>query len=223
MKEIIRLENVVKMYPWERRAVNDISLSVAGRQRVTVRGAPGSGKSVLMRLIAGMEKPSAGKIFVLDNAVHEMSADAAAAFRNRHIGVMQRDPGFIEQLSVTENVALPLTVRGVPVRIRNREARGLLKEIGLPGVVNALPAQLSVFEKMLAAAARMLIGRPQILLLDDIFAGLTERETVRLTDVINVFLGQGNYTMIFFCAEKSEKLYTDRTIRISGGKLQEDI
>ena len=223
MKEIIRLENVVKMYPWERRAVNDISVSVAGLQRVTVQGAPGSGKSVLMRLIAGMEKPSAGKIFVLENAVHEMSPDAAAAFRNRHIGMMQRDPGFIEQLSVTENVAMPLTVRGVPVRIRNREAKGLLKEVGLPGVNNALPAQLSVFEKMLAAAARMLIGRPQILLLDDIFAGLTEREAARLTDVINGFVGQGNYTTIFFCAEKSEKLYTDRTIRISGGKLQEDI
>lgn len=223
MKEIIKLENVVKMYPGERRAVSDVSLAINKGQRVTIQGAPGSGKSALMRLIAGMERPSAGSIFVLEKAVHEMDEGAAAAFRNRHIGMMEREPGFIEKLSVLENTAMPLTVRGIPVFKRNREAKERLKETGLLSVINALPQQLSVFEKTLASVARMLIARPEILLLDEIFAGLLDREKERLSVFINSLGKSGNHTIIVFCAEMNNSLIMDRKIKISGGRIQEEL
>ena len=114
MSEIIRLENVIKMLAGNRRAINGVSLTIQAKERVAIHGASGSGKTTLARLIAGMERPSSGRVFVLDKAVHDMDADTAAVFRSRHIGLIARHPAFMENLTVLENVALPLMIRGIP-------------------------------------------------------------------------------------------------------------
>ena len=130
-----------------------------------------------MRLIAGMEVPSAGKVFVLGQDMHEMRADKAAEFRNRHIGIVRRRAGFMARLNVLENVSLPSAVRGTAVSKRNREAKELLKSLGILHIAHAHPFQLSAYEALTSAVARALIAQPKVLMLYEAAADLSERET----------------------------------------------
>ena len=221
MKEIIRLENVVKLYPPKQRAVNGISLSVREREHVCISGAPGSGKTTLMRLIAGMESISAGGIFVFEKPVHQLSPEALADFRNRTFGVLQRKPGFMEPLSVLENVALPLLIRRVPHAKREGAAREQLKLAGIPHLTHAKPSQLSPYEAQLASVARAFVTGPKILLSDDMTADLSVKENEQLFGILSA-LGQfSNCALLYFTGSDDSSLPFDKRFILVHGKLQE--
>lgn len=222
MSEIIRLENVIKMSSDGRRAINGVSLSVSEGERVAICGAPGSGKTKLARLIAGMERPSSGKVLVLDKAVHDMDADTAAAFRSRHIGLLARHPAFMESLTVLENVALPLTIRGILLTQREKTAKELLKTLGLTYTVNARPTQLSPLEAKLVSIARSLITQPQIMLLDDAAADLPERDVIQIKGILHALSQFGECTILEFSGEKNGLICADRTMNLERGKIQEE-
>jgi ABC-type lipoprotein export system ATPase subunit len=219
MKEIIRLESVVKLYPPGRRAVNGVSLSVKERERVCICGAPGSGKTTLMRLIAGMESVSAGSIFVDEKPIHTLSAKELADFRNRTFGVLQRVPGFMEPLSVLENVALPLSIRRVPLAKREAAAREQLKSLGVPQLIHAKPAQLSPYEAQFVSLARAFITRPQILLLDDMTAGLSAKESGRIIGTLSMLWQSGDCALL--SGGDNSPFPFDKRFILAHGKLQE--
>lgn len=222
MKEIIKLENVVRMIDDNRRSVNGVSLSINEKERVAVYGVSGSGKGTLMRLIAGMERPSDGKIFVADKAVQEMDADEAAVFRNRNIGIVRPEAGLMERLSVFDNVSLPLVIRGVPATRRNKEVKELLKTLGILHIADASPAHLSVYETRAVSIARALVAQPKILLMYEAAAGLSERDAERLIGTINAISKYGDYTLLSFSVNVTAGLRTDRTFLLEYGKIQEE-
>ena len=222
MNELIKLENVVKMVPGGLRAVNGVSFTIQEKENVVVYGAPGSGKSTLMRLIAGMEPPSGGKIFVMDKEVHAMDPDAAAGFRNRTFGIMQKDPCPMEHLTVLENAALPLAVRGIPYGKRMQAAKEQLKTLGLLNVAHAYPAQLSFYEAQTASLARALIAQPPILLLDEMTAGLSAKETDQILGVIHALWKFGKYTIVSFSGTKNCVLHPDRCFVLDHGTVREE-
>ncbi|MDD5017052.1 MAG: ATP-binding cassette domain-containing protein [Eubacteriales bacterium] len=222
MSEIIRLVNVVKMLDEGRRVINGMNLSIQEKERVAVCGAPGSGKGALMRLIGGMEPPSAGKVFVLGQAVHEMDADKAAVFRNRNIGIVHREPGLMERLNIFENVLLPLAIQGIPLSQRKQAVKEQLKTLGISHIAHAYPAQLSAYETRIVSIARALINQPKILLLYEVMAGLSERDTEQSTGVINAIFRYGNYTVLTFSVNTNNGLHMDKTILLNHGKIQED-
>lgn len=222
MKEIIRLEDVVKMLESGRRAVNGVSFSVSKGERVAIYGVPGSGKTTLARLIAGMERPSSGKVFVLEKAVHEMDADTAAAFRSLHIGLLQRHSAFMESLTVLENVAMPLTIQGIPSKQREKAAKKQLKTLGLVHTVNASPTQLSAMEAKLVSIARALIAQPQILLLDDAAADLPEKDVEQIKGILRALSQFGEWTFLEFSEEKNGLICADRMMNLEHGKIREE-
>lgn len=222
MSEIIRLENVIKMTENGYRAVNGVSISVHKRERVAICGEPGSGKSMLMRLISGMERPSEGKIFVSDKAVHEMDSDTAAEFRSKTFGILQRKPAFMINMTVLENVAIPLGIRGVPDAERQKAAKEQLKTLGLQHSANARPSQLSVLETHMAAIARALITQPQILLTDDLAAGLSAKDFEHIKGILHALWRFGEYTLLEFSGTESRLFPAERTVTMADGKIQEE-
>ena len=221
MKEIIRLENVIKMVRG-RRAVNGVSFGICEKEHVAVCGAPGSGKNMLMRLIAGMDTPSEGEVYVLDKAVHEMDDIEASRFRNRNIGVVRREPGFMENQNIIENVSLPLAVQRMTLARRKRAAEEQLEALGISHLSHAFPSQLSAYEALAASVARALVTQPKILMFYEITAGLSERETEKLTGILGAISYYGDYMVISFGADPVDGLRRDRTVLLSHGKIQED-
>ena len=222
MNDIISLKNVVFMTQDNWRAVNGISCCIRENERVTISGGSDSGKDILMRLIAGMDKPGSGCVFVLGQAVHEMGSDKAAAFRNRHIGIIQRESGFIETMSIAENISLPLMVQRIKRDRRMKEADNLLKMLGIQHLAQARPALLSVYETRTACIARALITKPRILLLNEVTSRLSERDSDKIIETMNVAARYGDFTMLWF-SDSSNKFDTNRTIQLDNGKIREDI
>jgi putative ABC transport system ATP-binding protein len=223
MTEIIRLENAVKMAAGDRRALSGVSMRIQEKERVEIYGAPGSGKTTLLKIITGMEKPNDGNVFVLGRPVHEMDADTAAKFRNRNFGILPRDPAFLPGLSVLENVALPLAIRGVGAAQRKKAAMAALKLLEIAYAAQARPARLSGYELQLASLARACAAQPKILLLNEMTAGLSEKETAGILDILNKIIDSGNYTLISFTGTKNSGLSVERKFTLDHGKLQEDI
>ena len=222
MSEMIKLENVIRVTRNNLRAVNGVSLCVQERERVMVCGGFGSGKDEMMRLIAGMDRPNSGMVFVLNQAIHEMGRDEAASFRNRHIGIVQPEPGFMEGLSVAENISLPLTVRGVRRDRRGKAVDDLMEMFRIRHVAHAYPAQLSTYEARLACIARALITKPRILMFNEITALLPEREAKKVIEAISLILQSDEYTMLCFADDISSTLNMSRAIRLKNGKIYED-
>lgn len=219
-EEVIRLENVVKMTDNGKRTVNGITLSISDRECVVISGPPGSGKTMLVRLIAGLEKPSTGEVFVQEEPVHEMNLDTAAVFRNKNIGILPRNPAFLDNLSVVENVALPLAILGEAAAQSRRKAAEQLKLLGLLYASHARPLQLSLLERQKIAIARALIAKPKILLLDDFAADIVETDEIAGT--LHALCNYGEYTIIELTSIPKGLICQGRLILIDHGKIQEE-
>ncbi len=219
MSDCIRMDNVVKLQEG-RRVLADVFLRVKQGECLIISGPPGSGKSMLARLAAGLEKPSAGEVFVLGKPMHEMSEDAAAAFRNRHVGLLTRGIGFLNTLTMLDNIAMPLLLRGETAAHARKKAKESLKAMGMLGAEKASPAQLRPLERHKAAVARMLTAQPEVLLLDDFGAELAD--TDELAGILHALCRFESITVVELTSAKKGLICGDRELTLGRGKIQEE-
>ena len=219
MGEIIRMENVVKMTAQGYRTINDVSLAIQENECVEFSGAANE-RTSLMRIIAGMDKPSFGYVFVQDMPLHDLNEHEAADFRNRVFGIVQGDPSLLPYLTVWENVALPLMILGNSLADRKKSAFELMESLGFQYAANARPAQLSPYEVKLASIARALIAKPKILMLFEATTDLSMKEADRLADVVQALLQSGEYTLLNF-AETEKQFNAGIQYRLRYGSIQE--
>jgi putative ABC transport system ATP-binding protein len=221
MSEILRLENVIKMYDNGRRAINGVSFAINEHESVCVYGVCGSGRTTLIKLIAGIEAPSEGSVIVDSEEVHPMNADEAADFRNRTFGFLPRNPGFMDALPMRENIALPLAIRKVPAEERNKAVSEQMKTLGIAHLAGACPPQLSSLELQLASVARALSTSPKILLMDEMDAHLAQKEQKKVHDLLYLIRKSGELTMIRFTDRDNvnDAWPYDRRFRLEYGKI----
>ncbi len=163
---MIRLYNVDKTYSGGHHALAGVTLTVHPRQFCFVTGSSGAGKSTLLKLIIREIRPSAGQILVNGRNLESLTSRQMPSFRRR-VGVVFQDFRLIPSRTIYENVALVLTIQGVPAKERKRRAFEALRWVGLQGRMSSFPEQLSGGEQQRVAIARALINRPVILLADE--------------------------------------------------------
>jgi cell division transport system ATP-binding protein len=164
--QMISVSHISKRYAGGYEALRDVTFAVDSGEMLFITGHSGAGKSTLLKLIAAIERPSAGSVLINGQNVSSMKA-SAVPFLRRNFGLIFQDHKLLFDRSVYENVALPLVISGFPRREIARRVRAALDKVGLLGREKARPITLSGGEQQRLCIARAIVNRPAILMADE--------------------------------------------------------
>jgi putative ABC transport system ATP-binding protein len=205
------------------RAVDGISLEIRSGEFVALLGTSGSGKSSLLNLIAGLDRPTSGSVIAHGNDLASLPRLELAKYRLRSVGMVFQSFNLIPRMTLLENVELPM--RFAEVDRGEREARALkaLGQVGLEKRQKHRPPQLSGGEQQRAALARALINRPKLLLADEPTGNLDSRTGAEIMDFVREFNQSLGMTIVMVTHERAlAERYAKRMIFLADGKLVED-
>ncbi len=200
--------------------LTEVSLEVPARQFVAVAGPSGSGKSTLLGLIAGLDRPTTGRIVVNGVELTGLGEDALARFRSDTIGYVFQSFHLIPTLTALENVAVPLELAADPDALERAQA--LLREVGLEERAHHYPVQLSGGEQQRVAVARAVARRPTLLLADEPTGNLdsaTGKQIIDLLVALNRNLGS---TLVLVTHDPALAALADRVIALRDGRIVSD-
>ena len=201
------------------KALDGVDMTVNKGESVCIAGRSGSGKSTLLNMLAGLELPTSGTVQVAGKRLESMNEKARIRFRRDDIGFVFQSYNLMPQYSALENVALPLAIRGAPLKLRNEIAEAMLVRVGLKEHIHHKPGELSGGQQQRVGIARAVITRPPIVLADEPTGNLdtgTSGETMEL--LTGLFRERGT-TFILVSHDPEMWKYTDRTITFSDGRI----
>lgn len=201
------------------RALSDISLTLEEGSRTALVGPSGSGKTTLLNLVGALDRPTKGKITIKEMVVSGFNEQQAADFRRNQVGFVFQDDSLFPELTLTENVALPLVLQGLSRAERRSRARELLTFLGLEMRLDSYPVNLSGGEKQRAAVARAVIHEPALLLADEPTANLDADAAEAVLQVIEQLAGRENLTVLVSTHDSRVFERFDRRIRLTDGRL----
>jgi putative ABC transport system ATP-binding protein len=175
---LIRLEGVTKVFHTddvETHALSSIDLQIDRGEYVSISGPSGCGKSTLLSVLGLLDSPTSGCYWLSGRSVAELPLEERARVRNREIGFIFQSFNLIDELTVAENVALPLTYRGLDLKERQRRVSAALEQVGMSHRARHLPSQLSGGQQQRVAVARAVAGEPSVLLADEPTGNLDSR------------------------------------------------
>jgi ABC-type lipoprotein export system ATPase subunit len=205
------------------RAVDGISLQVRAGEFVALLGSSGSGKSSVLNLTAGLDRPTSGNVTVQDRDLARLSREELAKYRLHVVGMVFQSFNLIASMTLAENVELPLRFAEVERSKRESLAREALERVGLQARMNHRPSELSGGEQQRAALARALINRPQLLLADEPTGNLDSHTGTEIMDLVREFNQQLGMTVVMVTHERAlAERYAERMIFLADGKLVGD-
>lgn len=212
---MIRLENIEKYYGdnWVLRGIN---LEIRTGSFVSITGSSGSGKSTLLNLIGGMDRPDKGNIMMNGESISEYTDDNLTLYRRKKVGFIFQFFNLLPNITVLENIAMPLLLNGAEETDRVFE---YIKRIGLEGKEKSLPYQLSGGEQQRVAIARALIHNPEIILADEPTGSLDSETGKTIMDLIKGLAEESHRTVLLVTHEQYIAGYAQEMVRIKDGIL----
>jgi putative ABC transport system ATP-binding protein len=222
----IRSENLCRYYRMGEtviRAVDGVSLEVRAGEFVALLGSSGSGKSSVLNLIAGLDRPSSGSVIVQDRDLAKLSREDLAKYRLHVVGMVFQSFNLIASMTLAENVELPLRFAEVDRGRRSNLVREALERVGLGARMHHRPSELSGGEQQRAALARALINRPQLLLADEPTGNLDSHTGTEIMSMVREFNQALGMTIVMVTHELAlAERYAQRMIFLADGKLIDD-
>ena len=222
---LIRLEAVTKVFltdEMETHALAGIHLEILPGQYISIAGPSGCGKSTLLSILGLLDTPTEGRYVLNGKAVEKLKLSERARIRNREIGFIFQAFNLIGDLTVYENVELPLTYRGMASGERKKRSQDALERVGMSHRMKHYPAQLSGGQQQRVAVARALVGDPLILLADEPTGNLDSKNGQAVMDLLRD-LHRGGATICMVTHDPRYASYADRTIHLFDGRIVEEI
>src|ERR1700691_1780577 len=205
------------------RAVDGVTLKVNAGEFVALLGSSGSGKSSVLNLIAGLDRPTSGSVIVQERDLAQLSREELASYRLHTVGMVFQSFNLIASMTLAENVELPMRFAEVDRRERASLAREALARVGLQARMNHRPSELSRGEQQRVALARALINRPQLLLADEPTGNLDSHTGTEIMNMVREFNQQLGMTVVMVTHERAlAERYAQRLIFLADGKLVGD-
>lgn len=222
MEPLIKVKNVRKIYRMgdERViALDDVSLDIYKGEIICFLGRSGSGKSTFLNMVAGLEKPSKGEIYIGGIPIHKLNEEQVTLFRQKNIGFIFQAYHLMPMMTALENVSLPLIFRGVPKKRRKPMAAEVLQVVGLAGYENRKPTQMSGGQQQRVGIARALAGDPKIIFADEPTGNLDTNTTKEVMSLMIRQIKTHNQTLILVTHDRSIAEYADKIVTIQDGNI----
>jgi putative ABC transport system ATP-binding protein len=221
---LIKLDAVTKVFltdEMETHALAGVHLEIRKGEYISIAGPSGCGKSTLLSILGLLDSPTDGKYILKGKSVEHLRPSERARIRNREIGFVFQAFNLIGDLTVYENVELPLTYRGMPASERKRRVQQALERVGMSHRTKHYPAQLSGGQQQRVAVARALVGDPLILLADEPTGNLDSKNGEAVMDLMRE-LHRGGATICMVTHDPRYASYADRTIHLFDGRVVEE-
>ena len=226
MKEILRLEHIQKYYGDQdnlTKAIDDISFSVHAGEFVGIMGASGSGKTTMLNCISTIDTVSAGHIFLDGTDVTELKEKELARFRRENLGFVFQDFNLLDTLTVSENIALALTINNVPAAQIDGKVRETAKTLGITDILEKYPYQVSGGQKQRCACARAIINQPKLILADEPTGALDSHSSQMLLSAIQSINEQMGATILMVTHDAFSASYANRILFLQDGVIFTEI
>lgn len=222
-ENIIRIRDVKKIYQMGNEsihAIDGVSLNIRQGEVCCLFGKSGSGKSTLLNLIAGLEKPTEGKILFHKKHIERMDEDQLADFRRQYIGFVFQSYNLLPTLTALENVTLPLIFKGVPIKERNERAMEMLEAVGLAERAHHKPFEMSGGQQQRVSIARAFVNEPPVVFADEPTGNLDTKTTYEMMDLITGMAKKKNQTLVIVTHDLELSEYADRIVVLQDGKIE---
>ena len=205
-------ENVVK-------ALDGVDVSIGKGEFVCISGRSGSGKTTFLNMLAGLDPPSSGKVYILGKDLGAMDEEERTRFRRKYIGFVFQSYNNLPQYTALENVALPLAVRGIEKEKREKLALQALERVGLKDHAAHKPSELSGGQQQRVSIARAIITRPAIVLADEPTGNLDSSTGREIMELLCRIFKENGTTFVISSHDPAMQQYTERTVRFADGKI----
>ncbi len=222
--EAVRVQQLTRTFGAGLNAVHalrGVSFAAAAGGLIALCGRSGSGKTTLLNMIAGLDRPTSGRVWVGGQEVTGLSRDELLRLRRERVGLVFQTFALLPILSAAENVGVPMRLAGVPSARREQRARDLLRLVGLAGHEQQRPYELSGGEQQRVAIARALANNAGLLLADEPTGQLDSVSGDQIMKLLQAVVRSGEVTVIVATHDRALIDVADRVLQISNGELQE--
>lgn len=222
MEPLISVKNIRKVYRMGEEkviALDNVSLDIYKGEIICFLGASGSGKSTFLNMVAGLEKPTKGEIYIGGIPIHKLNEENITLFRQKNIGFIFQAYHLLPMFTAVENVSLPLIFQGMDKKKREKMARETLADVGLKGYENRKPTQMSGGQQQRVGIARALVGNPKIIFADEPTGNLDTHTSREVMEIMMTKVREFGRTLIVVTHDKKIAEFADRIVTIQDGNI----
>ena len=223
-ENIIKVNNLIKVFGKDEttnRVLENLNLEIKKGEFVSIMGESGCGKSTLLYLLGGLDKPTSGEIYINDKDINKLKEKQMSNFRRKDIGFVFQFYNLVQNLTVEENIMLPVIMDGRKEKDYKERLEMILKTIGLEEKRKALPNKLSGGQQQRVSIARAIILNPSIILADEPIGNLDSRSGKMVMELLKKINEEEKITIVQVTHSEESAKYGNRIIKIKDGKIVE--